>query len=107
MISKELTKYSKFNTDISNKIEVLTKFKGEIECITPFTLSIAKFSQIGHIMWSFYQLYNSPEYHDAILYSFGFNGYMNLMCGLKSNIDNFKLNKTTFIKKRRIIRRIF
>ena len=82
-LSKELTKYIKFN---------------EIECITPFTLSIAKFSQIGHIMWSFYQLYNSPEYHDAILYSFGFNGYMNLLQGVKENVDTNKINSVTLIK---------
>ena len=97
-LSKELTKYIKFNDDLKNKIEILTKFKGEIECITPFTLSIAKFSQIGHIMWSFYQLYNSPEYHDAILYSFGFNGYMNLLQGVKENVDTNKINSVTLIK---------
>jgi hypothetical protein len=97
-LSKELTKYSKFNDDLKNKIEILTKFKGEIDCITPFTVSIAKFSQIGHIMWSFYQLYNSPEYHDTILYSFGFNGYMNLLQGVKENVDTNKMNSVTLIK---------
>lgn len=96
--SKELTKYSKFNGDVIAKRDILTKFKKEIECITPFKLSFTKFTQIGHIMWSFYQLYNNAEYHDAMLYSFGFNGYMNLLQGIKENIDDNKMNSVTLIK---------
>ena len=96
--STELTNYSKFNDDIRSQKDKLTKFKTDIESITPFNLSVAKFTQIGHIMWSFYQLYNNPEYHEAMLYSFGFNGYMNLLQGVKDNIDNNKLNSVTLIK---------
>ena len=96
--STELTNYSKFNDDLRSQMDKLTKFKSDIESITPFNLSVAKFTQIGHIMWSFYQLYNNPEYHEAMLYSFGFNGYMNLLQGVKDNIDNNKLNSVTLIK---------
>jgi hypothetical protein len=96
--STELTNYSKFNDDLRNQMDKLTKFKSDIESITPFNLSVAKFTQIGHIMWSFYQLYNNPEYHEAMLYSFGFNGYMNLLQGVKDNIDNNKMNSVTLIK---------
>jgi hypothetical protein len=96
--SSELTNYSKFNDDLRSQMDKLTKFKRDIESITPFNLSVAKFTQIGHIMWSFYQLYNNPEYHEAMLYSFGFNGYMNLLQGIKDNIDNNKLNSVTLIK---------
>jgi hypothetical protein len=96
--STELTNYSKFNDDLRSQMDKLTKFKSDIESITPFNLSVAKFTQIGHIMWSFYQLYNNPEYHEAMLYSFGFNGYMNLLQGVKDNIDNNKMNSVTLIK---------
>lgn len=96
--SNELTNYSKFNEDLRSQMDKLTKFKRDVESITPFNLSVAKFTQIGHIMWSFYQLYNNPEYHEAMLYSFGFNGYMNLLQGVKDNIDNNKLNSVTLIK---------
>ena len=47
-------------------------------------------------MYTFYQLYENAEYHDAMLYSFGFNGYMNNLCGLKQNIDSGKINSTTY-----------
>jgi hypothetical protein len=97
-LSKELTKYSKFNDDLKAKQTILAKFKKEIETITPFKLSISKFMNIGNIMYSFYQLYNNAEYHDAMLYSFGFNGYMNLLQGVKENVDTNKINSATLIK---------
>ena len=97
-LSKELTKYSKFNDDLRSKQTILAKFKKEIENITPFKLSISKFMNIGNIMCSFYQLYNNAEYHDAMLYSFGFNGYMNLLQGVKENVDTNKINSVTLIK---------
>ena len=94
--SNELTNYNKFNGDIKEKIAVLTQFKKDMECITPFKFSLSKALQIGHIMYTFYQLYENAEYHDAMLYSFGFNGYMNNLCGLKQNIDSGKINSTTY-----------
>ena len=95
--SNELTNYNNFNTDIKEKIGVLTKFKNEMDCITPLKFSLSKAVQIGHIMYTFYQLYENEEYHEAMLYSFGFNGYMNNICGLKQNIDSGKMNATNYI----------
>jgi hypothetical protein len=101
-MSKQLVTYEKFNDSVRTKMSILEKMKSDIDIITPLTTSfnsIFKLREIGHIMHTFYQIYDNNEFHNAMLYSFGFNGYMNLMSGLKSNIDNFKLNKTTFIKK--------
>ena len=90
--SNELTSYTKFNTEINSKISILESFKSDMDSIIPFNFSIAKAAQIGHVMYTFYQLYENAEYHDAMLYSFGFNGYMNNIYGLKQNIDNGKIN---------------
>ena len=101
-MSKQLVTYENFNDSIRTKMNILEKLKSDIDIITPLTTSfnsIFKLREIGHIMHTFYQIYDNNEFHNAMLYSFGFNGYMNLMSGLKSNIDNFKLNKTTFFKK--------
>jgi hypothetical protein len=94
--SNELTSYTHFNTEINNKLSVLERFKTNMDAITPFKFSIAKAVQIGHIMYTFYQLYENTEYHDAMLYSFGFNGYMNNIYGLKENIDNGKMNAAIY-----------
>ena len=97
--SNELTSYTKFNTEINNRLVVLERFKTDMDCIIPFKFSVAKAVQIGHVMYTFYQLYENAEYHDAMLYSFGFNGYMNNIYGLKQNIDSGKINTALFLDK--------
>jgi len=99
-ISNELTSYTKFNTEINLKLAVLERFKSDMDCIIPFNFSVAKAVQIGHVMYTFYQLYENAEYHDAMLYSFGFNGYINTIYGLKQNIDSGKINLTLYVSSK-------
>lgn len=97
--TNHLVKYEAFNKDLLINKTVLNNLLAELELVTPFTISIYKIFEIGHLMHLFYQLYDNKEYSDTLLYSFGFNGYMDLITGLKTNIDSFKLNKTTFLPK--------
>jgi hypothetical protein len=98
-ITKKYTTFTKFNDSVLFQMAILEKIQSNIDIITPLSNPIFKIHEIGHIMHTFYQIYDNIEFHNAMLYSFGFNGYMNLIGGLKTNIDNFKLNKTTFINK--------
>jgi hypothetical protein len=98
MKTNKLTKYTEFTSDmLVYKIE-LSKLLDKISTITPFKLSFSKLGEVGHIMHTFYKIYCDDNYNNALLYSFGFNGYFNMMCQLKTNITNNKLGKTTFIK---------
>jgi len=97
--TNHLAKYDDFNNDLRTHKNTLAHLLEELELVTPFTISIHKIFEIGHIMHLFYQLYDNKEYSDTLLYSFGFNGYTNLLTGLKTNIDSFRLNKTTFLLK--------
>ena len=94
--SNKLTKYSQFNSNLEQHKIVLVKFYNELHKISPFTFSFFKITEFGHIMWCFYQIYDNPIYNDAILYSFGFNGYFNMLCHIGTNITEHKLVKTTF-----------
>ena len=51
-------------------------------------------------MYSFYQIYDNSQYNNAILYSFGFNGYFNMLShiGTLSSTTQNKLVKTTFVR---------
>ena len=95
----QLTKYTDFNTALSSKIDVLEQIYTKINKITPFYISLAKFSEIGHIMYTFYQLYDHDEYKEAFLYSFGFHGYFKMICNLSSNVKENKINQASFIDK--------
>ena len=97
--SNHLTTFSKFNEVVMQKKDILHKIRKEIEKVSSFTFSFSKITEIGHIMHIFYQLFDNTEYNDAFVYSFGFNGYYNLLYGLSVNISDLKLNKTTFKKK--------
>lgn len=96
--SEQLTTYNAFNDSIRNHLVRLEKMHEDINIISPLTLSCFKIYEIGHIMHTFYQFYDNKEYTDTLLYSFGFNGYIHLLTGLKKNVDSFRVNKATFSK---------
>jgi len=95
----KLTKYNNFNLILNQNNNVLVSLYNELCKISPFTLSLSKITEIGHIMSSFYKIYDDNQYHNAILYSFGFNGYFNMLSHIGTNINENKLVKTTFTTK--------
>lgn len=93
-----VSSHKEFNEmNCSNK-KTLMEFKTELDKITPFAFSFSKVLEIGHIMSSFYKLYDNKVYHEAFLYSFGFNGYFNVITKLKHTIQEKRIVKTTFYK---------
>jgi hypothetical protein len=97
--SNKLTKYTQFNLNLDKHKNVLIQFYNQLCKITPFSFSFFKITEFGHIMHSFYQIYDNPIYNETILYSFGFNGYFNMLCHIGTNINEHKLVKTTFTNK--------
>ena len=97
--SNTLTSYYQFNENLSYHQNILSTLYDKINSITPFSFSFSKISEIGHIMHTFYQLYENKEYNDAFLYSFGFNGYFTLINQINTHVQDNKIVKTTFTKK--------
>ena len=97
-ISDKLTTYNNFNCELRENMDILLHFKNNLEKITPLKFSFFKVMEIGHIMHTFYQLYDNDVYNKALLYSFGFNGYLSNLYGLKTNIVDGKINNATFVK---------
>jgi len=95
-ITDKLTSYAPFNKELINNQNILLSFNNALSKITPFKLSLLKVTEIGHIMHTFYQLYDNEIYNKALLYSFGFNGYLSNLYGLKSNMMNGTINNTIF-----------
>ena len=74
----------------------------DLKQIHPNNLTVKKFWQIGHTMQCFYQLYRNTDFHMNLQYTFGFNGYIDNLNGIRQNIAlkqmnncKFKKNKTT------------
>jgi DNA mismatch repair ATPase MutS len=68
--------------------------------VSEFTYSFHKISEIGHILKTFYEIYDNKVYESAIIYSFGFNGYVDCITGLQQNIAQGKVSYTKFTTKK-------
>ncbi len=98
--ANKLTKYQKFVSNIDYHKRRLICLYNDLCKITPFTFSFSKITEIGHVMYNFYQIYDNPEYNNSMLYSFGFNGYFNMLSHVGTMYGS-KLVETTFTKKGR------
>lgn len=97
--TQQLTKYDDFNNALNMNKNVLIELYDKLNKISPFKFSLSKINEIGHIMYMFYQLYDNEIYNNALLYSFGFNGYFSILCEINSNVENNKMTKTKFTNK--------
>jgi DNA mismatch repair ATPase MutS len=98
--SNLLTTYSDFNTNLREKIDTLKIIKNKISNISEYSIyNINKLTEIGNILKYFYELHNDKIYDNAIMYSLGFNGYIDCIEGLINNIEDKKINSTIFINE--------
>lgn len=105
--SSGLITHDRFNEVLREKMTVLLKYKQAISGLTEYKLTnYKKVLEIGYVLKYFYQLYEDPVYNGAFLYSFGFNGYIDCIEGLQTNVEERKVNFADFtddFKKARIV----
>lgn len=98
--TSDLSSFEKFNDILKSKREMLEHINNKIKSISEYSLyNIGKCKEIGRILKYFYELHTDTEYEDAIMYSIGFNGYIDCIEGLQSNIAERKINFATFINE--------
>ena len=98
--SADLSSFEKFNNVLISKREMLQHINNKIKTISEYSLyNIGKFKEIGQILKYFYELHTDTEYEDAIMYSIGFNGYIDCIEGLQNNIVERKMTFATFINE--------
>ena len=99
--SSNLHTHLHFNNTLVEKMKLLTELKNKISNISEYKLTFKKIFEIGHILKYFYEIYENKEYNDALLYSFGFNGYVDCIEGLVNNIREKKINFAEFTNKKK------
>jgi hypothetical protein len=96
--SKELVTHEKFNNNLITKISILKNINTKLKSITEYSLyNVGKIKEIGKVLKYFYELHSEKEYEDAIMYSLGFNGYIDCIEGLQINILERKMSFAKFI----------
>jgi len=98
--ASSLSSHHLFNTSLIDKLNILKQIQNKIFTITEYNMfNISKIKEIGYVFKCFYELHTDKIYDDAIMYSIGFNGYLDCIKGLQNNIFEGKLNFATFINK--------
>ena len=95
----EYESYDAFIHDVRENMLILEEFKTDLDLVEDVKWSISKFNNIGNVMKCFYKLYNDTRYQEAIKYSFGFCGYIDVLTGASENISTKYLGKCKFSKK--------
>jgi hypothetical protein len=96
--NEQLSTHNEFNKIVNDKMIVLNEIKCKLDMVTEFKYDIKKLTEIGHILKTFYEIYNNKIYEEAIMYSFGFNGYIDCILGLQENIKEGKISFAQFTK---------
>ena len=97
-----LKSYQPFIATMAHHRQICEYVLRDFKQITPNKIGAKKIGQIGHTMKCFYQLYKNKELHETLEYTFGLNGYLDNLNGMRQNIRlkhmntcQFKRNKTT------------
>jgi hypothetical protein len=97
-----LKSYEPFLVNMAHHRQICDYVLKDFNQVTPNQIKITKVGQIGHTMKCFYQLYKNTQFHETLQYTFGLNGYLDNLNGMRKNISlkhmntcQFKQNKAT------------
>jgi len=95
-LTSSLHSYTAFREELMNRFKRISEVTATLDCITPFSVSFSKFTQVGVVMKKYYEFFASEDLDELIHYSFGLNAYLEHVgeCGLL--IKEGLLNQCTF-----------
>lgn len=91
-----LKTYEPFIANMNEHRQVCERMLKELKQVSPYKISIKKFGEVGQLMKCFYQLYQNEHLHAALQYSFGFNGYLDNLNGIRQNMAAKNINACKF-----------
>jgi hypothetical protein len=96
--STNLSSHDLFNNNLKEKLQIIKGIHNKLNNISEYRpFNILKYKEIGLVLKYFYELHTDTTYEDAIMYSLGFNGYIDSIEGLQNNIKERKINFALFI----------
>jgi DNA mismatch repair ATPase MutS len=100
LYSSDLKTHQKFNEILKEKNNELKNLYNKLNFISNYSLfNISKLKEIGYILKYFYELHMDKNYEEAMMYSLGFNGYIDCIEGLQQNLEEKTINFANFIKE--------
>jgi len=92
-----LKTYATFIENMKRHKVVCEKMVKDFQKVSSNKLSCKKIGQIGHTMKCFYQLYKNTDFQESLHYSFGLNGYLDNMNGVRENMSKKYISACKFI----------
>lgn len=92
-----LSTYEPFREELANRYALLNEVTKALADISPFSVSVSKFFQIGYVMKNYYSLFSQTDLNELLDYSFGFNAYMEHLTACRSFVMNGMIKKCSFI----------
>jgi hypothetical protein len=92
-----LSTYEPFREELAAKYALLEEVTRSLADISPFSVSVSKFFQIGYVMKNYYSLFSQTDLNELLEYSFGFNAYMEHLTACRSFVVGGLIKKCAFI----------
>jgi len=99
--AEKLPTYYSFNKEVERNKQILEEYTKKLSKFGAFSYHPKKIAEIGHILKTFYELYDNETYNKTFLFTFGFHGYLENIVGCQRNIREKKMNTALFMKKPR------
>ena len=99
--SFSLKSFQLFNENMQKQMNVLEELENKLDKVSAWKFSFTKLFEFGVVQRYFYEIYSDVKYYEAIMYSFGYNGYIDNLNGLIQNIKDKKINYAKFTCKKK------
>jgi len=93
-----LSTYEPFREELTAKYTLLNQVTQALADISPFSVSVSKFFQIGYVMKNYYSLFSQTDLNELLEYSFGFNAYMEHLTACRSFVIDGRIHVCSFTK---------
>ena len=101
--NQSLPSYVPFCRELAKQKEILDHLTILLQPIHPFTCSITKTTEIGYMLKVYYELHTNPEYEQALLFSMGFEGYLQCMKEVNRKLTTGVINPAKYCVKNSIV----
>ena len=97
-----LSTYEPFREELATRYALLNEVTKALADISPFSVSVSKFFQIGYVMKNYYSLFSQTDLNELLDYSFGFNAYMEHLTACRSFVMSGMIKKCSFIVSKHV-----
>jgi len=90
------TQHSQFCTITQFHTNVLSEYAQLLQPVEPVEQFIYKLGSVGYLMKCYYELHAHPQYEESLRYSFGFEGYLDNLRGLKRHLQSNRMQPVQY-----------